>query len=46
LAQLTHRFRLIWRWWTREMPWIWRRGNSRHRGREFIFSLSRERRIH
>jgi hypothetical protein len=41
----TLRFRSIWRWWTREMPWIWRQGNSRHRDREFIFSLSRERRI-
>jgi hypothetical protein len=36
------RFRSSWREWTREMPWIWRRGNSRHRDREFIFSLSRE----
>ncbi len=39
------RFRSSWRWWTRETPWIWHRGNSRHRDREFIFSLSRELRI-
>jgi hypothetical protein len=36
-------FRSIWPWWTRETPWICGRGNSRHRDREFIFSLSRER---
>jgi hypothetical protein len=45
LAQNTLRFRSIWRGWTREMPWIWHRGNSRHRDREFIFSLSRQWRI-
>ncbi len=39
------RFRSIWRWWTRETPWIWRRGNSRQRDREFIFSLSWEWRV-
>ncbi len=41
LTQLTLRFRSSRRWWTREMPWIWRRGNSRHRDREFIFFHSR-----
>ena len=35
-------FRSIWRWWTRETPWIWRREYSRHRDREFIFSPSRD----
>ncbi len=39
------RFRSILRGWTREMPWIWQRGNSRHRDRELIFSLSREWRV-
>ncbi len=39
------RFRSIWRGWTRETPWICGRGNSRHRDREFIFSLSRDWRI-
>ncbi len=44
-TQLELRFRSIWRGWTKETPWIWHRGYSRHRGREFIFSLSRELRI-
>ncbi len=45
LTHVTLRFRSSWCGWTREMPWIWHRENSRHRGREIIFSLSRERRV-
>ncbi len=45
LTKLELRFRSIWRGWTRETPWIWRQGYSRHRDREFIFSLSREWRV-
>ncbi len=45
LKQKSLRFRSIWRWWTRETPWICGRGNSRHRGRELIFSLSRDWRV-
>ncbi len=45
LTQLELRFRSIWRELTRETPWIWPRGNSRHRDREFIFSLSRQWRV-
>ncbi len=45
LAQNTLRFRSSWRGWTRETPWIWHRGYSRPRDREFIFSLSRDRRV-
>ncbi len=48
IFHLTHnqlQFRSSWRCWTRETPWIWHRGNSRHRCREFIFSLSQELRI-
>jgi hypothetical protein len=41
----TLRFRSTWRWWTREMPWIWHRGNSRHHDREFISSHSRDWRV-
>ncbi len=45
LTEKTLRLRSIWRGWTRETPWIWHRGYSRHRDREFIFSLSRELRV-
>jgi hypothetical protein len=45
LTQLELQFRLRLRWWTREAPWIWHRGNSRYRDREFILSLSREWRV-
>ena len=41
-TQLELQFGSIWRWWTREMPWIWRLGYSRHHDREFTFSRSRD----
>ncbi len=44
-TQHSLRFRSIWRGWTRETPWIWHREYSRHRCREFIFSLSQEWRV-